>query len=394
MLASRGHARDVLREQREGRDERLLHDLGAGRRSGGGRARDRRAHAHARGPEQTSLSGGGEAPAGLRGPPEPDRARLRPGELRLPERLGRSRWRSRSCSDCGYRTARRVGGIVSPNWCPSAARRGRSRSRPRTRSWCARPAFGSGEITLAAMQNVITQAEFARRLGAARLPRRVRDGHAARAGSSPSTLAALLDWLAPRRRRARSCGRCAKRSSRPPPPVGPDTSIGSKPPATTTSERLVHALLDRDGRDVRVQPRDAADWAPAARRRPTRARRRLAHLRACAPGRGRSGRPVARDVDVDDRHHERPTRRSRAARAGRVTSGAASFDVHRERSGCHLRVQAGRRGVGGVHFAEGLLGPARTGRTRSPCAARMPRHVDESPATRTWTVNCADASCR
>ena len=38
------------------------------------------------------------------------------------------------------------------------------------------PAFGNGEITLSAIQSVVTQAELARRLGAARVPRRLRVG--------------------------------------------------------------------------------------------------------------------------------------------------------------------------------------------------------------------------
>src|SRR5215212_3686249 len=62
--------------------------------------------------------------------------------------------------DCGYTTGRRVGGLVSPNWCPSCGSP-RAESIPPEDPYLVRtPAFGSGEITLSALQNVIMQAEF------------------------------------------------------------------------------------------------------------------------------------------------------------------------------------------------------------------------------------------
>ena len=41
-------------------------------------------------------------------------------------------------TECGYLLGRRVGGIVSPNWCPACASPAQSRFRRRTRWWCAR----------------------------------------------------------------------------------------------------------------------------------------------------------------------------------------------------------------------------------------------------------------
>src|SRR5687767_9080135 len=62
--------------------------------------------------------------------------------------------------DCGYLSARRVGGIVSPNWCPQCGTP-RAESIPPANAYEVRtPSFGTGELTLAAMQNVITQAEL------------------------------------------------------------------------------------------------------------------------------------------------------------------------------------------------------------------------------------------
>ena len=141
------------------------------------RERDRRAHAHARGPEGThptrqrrrrqvcndrqNLIARGYDPVSFAYPDgwADDAGRVDRARLRLHARRGGS---AGSCRRAGARPA---------------ARRGPSRCPPEDPLLVRTPAFGSGEITLSAIQNVITQAELVgRRLGADRLPRRVRDG--------------------------------------------------------------------------------------------------------------------------------------------------------------------------------------------------------------------------
>jgi peptidoglycan/xylan/chitin deacetylase (PgdA/CDA1 family) len=100
--------------------------------------------------------------------------------------------------DCGYASARRVGGIASPGWCPECGVR--TEPFPAANAFDVRTAsFGGGELTLAVMQAVIARAELS---GGGWIPlafHGVCESAACGEGAvRPSTISALLDWLAPR----------------------------------------------------------------------------------------------------------------------------------------------------------------------------------------------------
>ena len=99
---------------------------------------------------------------------------------------------------CGYTSARRIGGIASPGWCPECGIR--TEPFPAANAFDVRTAsFGSGELTLAAMQGVIAQAEIA---GGGWIPLAFHGvcdpGPCGEGWVRPRTISALLDWLAPR----------------------------------------------------------------------------------------------------------------------------------------------------------------------------------------------------
>lgn len=135
--------------------------------------------------------------------------------------------------DCGYSAARRVGGIVSPNWCPTCGSP-RAESLPPANLFAVRTAGFTGEITLAAIQTVITQAEF----GGGWVPlvfHGVCDSGCGDGWVRPSTLAALMDWLAPRAgqgtvvRTMRAALDLDTTEPDPPDTVAPDTAVTSGP---------------------------------------------------------------------------------------------------------------------------------------------------------------------
>jgi peptidoglycan/xylan/chitin deacetylase (PgdA/CDA1 family) len=99
--------------------------------------------------------------------------------------------------DCGYRSARRVGGIASPGWCPECGIR--TEPFPAANAFDVRtPSFGGGELTLGAMQAVIAQAELS---GGGWIPLAFHGVCESACGDGwvrPGTISALLDWLAPR----------------------------------------------------------------------------------------------------------------------------------------------------------------------------------------------------
>ena len=138
--------------------------------------------------------------------------------------------------DCGYQTGRRVGGVVSPNWCPTCGSP-RAETIPPANPFLVRtPSFGSGEMTLAAMQDVIMQAEFS----GGWVPlvfHGICDTACEGGWVKPTTLTALLDWLAARSANGTSVRtvREVMESSSEPPPPPPDTSITSGPSGTVVS---------------------------------------------------------------------------------------------------------------------------------------------------------------
>ena len=369
--------------------------LGPGRRARGRRERDRRPHPHARRPDGPVAARRRRSAPGVRGPPEPDRARLRPGELRLSGRCGR---RDRPVDrDASADTLRAggVGGIVSPNWCPNCGSP-RAESLPPENPFVVRtPAFGSGEITLSAMQSVITQAELAGGWVPLVFHGVCETATAARAGCGRARSSALLDWLGRAvRHRAPSCGRCAQAID----PGNATASAGRRP------RHLDHERAERDGG---VETRasfefsstrtgatfecklDAGAWEACT----------LAEgvLRASATARTRSrcGPRTARQTSTRRRRRARgrstptaPDTSITSGPSGTVASAAASFGFSATRGGRDVRVQARRGRVGGLHVAEGRTRGSRTARTRSRCARRTRAgNVDATPATRTWTVD-------
>jgi peptidoglycan/xylan/chitin deacetylase (PgdA/CDA1 family) len=160
-------------------------------------------------------------------------------------------------SDCGYAAARRVGGIVSPNWCPTCGTP-RAESVPAANALDIRtPSFGSGELTLSAIEGVITQAEGS---GGGWIPL-VFHGvcETATCGEGwvkPSTLSALLDWLASRTSFGtvvRTVGQVTQRSA-------PDTSIGSKPAALSRDRSASFGLSSTPSGANFECSRDGGAW--------------------------------------------------------------------------------------------------------------------------------------
>ena len=137
--------------------------------------------------------------------------------------------------DCGYRTARRVGGIVSPNWCPTCGSP-RAESLPPVNPFLVRtPSFGSPEISLSAIQSIVTQAE----LGGGWVPlvfHGVCESGCGDGWVKPSTLAALMDWLAARSAQG-TVVRTMRQAFEPvaPPAADLETSIVSGPSGTVAS---------------------------------------------------------------------------------------------------------------------------------------------------------------
>ena len=161
--------------------------------------------------------------------------------------------------DCGYLSARRVGGIVSPNWCPQCGTP-RAESIPPANAYDVRtPSFGSGELTLAAMQNVITQAELS---GGGWVPFLFHGVcETATCGEGwvkPSTFSALLDWLEPRA----AHGTVVRTMRQVIENAPPETSIGSKPPALT-AERSASFTLSSNRSPVTFEcSLDFGPWQP------------------------------------------------------------------------------------------------------------------------------------
>ena len=155
--------------------------------------------------------------------------------------------------DCGYVSARRVGGIVSPNWCPDCGTP-RAESIPPANAYDVRtPSFGNGELSLSALQNAIMQAELS---GGGWIPFLFHGVcETATCGEGwvrPSTFSALLDWLQPRAahgtvvRAVKQVIENAPRRRR---------SARSRRRSTAGALCLVHALVQPLPGHVRVQPR-------------------------------------------------------------------------------------------------------------------------------------------
>jgi peptidoglycan/xylan/chitin deacetylase (PgdA/CDA1 family) len=102
--------------------------------------------------------------------------------------------------ECGYRSARRVGGIASPGWCRGCSAARTEALRPSNAFATRTPAFGDGELTLGALEGAVAQAERARGGWVQLVFHGVCEiGPCGEGWVGSGTFAAFLDWLAPRR---------------------------------------------------------------------------------------------------------------------------------------------------------------------------------------------------
>jgi peptidoglycan/xylan/chitin deacetylase (PgdA/CDA1 family) len=159
--------------------------------------------------------------------------------------------------DCGYISGRRVGGVVSPNWCPQCGTP-RAESIPPLNAFDTRtPSFGSGELTLSAMQNVVTQAELSGGGWVQFVFHGVcESGGCGEGWVKPSTFSALLDWLAPRA----GHGTVVRTVRQVMESAPPDTSIGSKPPAVTPDRSATFTLASNKAGSTFECSLDSGAW--------------------------------------------------------------------------------------------------------------------------------------
>lgn len=102
--------------------------------------------------------------------------------------------------DCGYRSARRVGGVVSPGWCGGCSAARSEAIRPPNPYATRTPAFGDGELSLTALEASVVQAERSRGGWVQLVFHRVCEvGPCGEGWVRGSTFAAFLEWLDRRR---------------------------------------------------------------------------------------------------------------------------------------------------------------------------------------------------
>ena len=290
-------------------------------------------------------------------------------------------------SDCGYEAGRRVGGIVSPGWCPSCGSP-RAESLPPEDPFMIRtPAFGSGEITLAAAQNVVTQAELA----GGWVPivfHGVCDSACGSGWVKPTTLAALMDWLA-----ARASQGTVVRTIREtldlgaPPVIAPDTTITSGPSGTTTSMQAsfeFSATVSGASFDCKL---DASDWAPCSSPQAYSGLGEGLHTFAVR-AKGSAGNvdqsPATRTWTIDT---AAPDTSIESGPSGTVTSKAASFEFSAGEAGATFECKLDAEDWAACSSPQAYSSLTNGSHTFSVRAKDALGTVDESPATRTWIVD-------
>jgi peptidoglycan/xylan/chitin deacetylase (PgdA/CDA1 family) len=291
--------------------------------------------------------------------------------------------------ECGYLLARRVGGIASPGWCPSCGSP-RAESLPAENPLVVRtPSFGTGEITLSAIQGVVTQAETT----GGWLPL-VFHGvcESAICGDGwvrPSTLAALFDWLAARSASGTSVKtmRAALTGADHIPPVRLDTSITDGPTGTvasrsasfrfssTSSGSRFECKLDSGSWFACTSPKSYIGLSNGSHTFSVRARDALGNVDAT---------PATRTWTVDT---SAPGTSITGGPTGTVSSTSASFSFGATEAGASFECRLDSGSWSACTSPKAYAGLSNGSHTFSVRARDAAGNVDSTPATRTWAVD-------
>ena len=291
-------------------------------------------------------------------------------------------------SDCGYEAGRRIGGIVSPGWCPNCGSPRAESLPPEDQLMVRTPAFGSGEITLVAAQNVVMQAELA---GGGWVPlvfQGVCDTACGGGWVKPSTLAALMDWL-----EARSAQGTVVRTIREtlglgaPPRIPPDTSIVSGPSGTTASRTAsfeftatptgvaFECKLDAGAYAACTSPQAYSGLGDGTHTFAVRAKDSDGNVDASPATRTWTIITVAPDTSIE------------SGPSGTTTSRAAEFEFSASEAGATFECKLDAGAYAACTSPQDYSSLANGSHTFSVRAKNAAGTVDASPATRTWTVD-------
>ena len=290
-------------------------------------------------------------------------------------------------SDCGYRTARRVGGIVSPGGCSTCGEPHAESLPPEDPFLVRTPSFGSGEITLAAMQNAVTQAELA----GGWVPlvfHGVCDSACGEGWVRPSTLAALMDWLAARAGQG-TVVRTMREALDPgtPSPTPPDTSITSGPSGTVASSAASFAFSSTKAGSSFECKLDAGAWEACSSPRAYSGLADGAHtfsVRATDATGSLDASPSTRTWTIDT---AAPDTSVTSGPSGTVKSTSASFGFSASATGSTFECRLDAGAWGACTSPKAYSGLANGAHTFSVRAKDGVGNVDASPATRTWTAD-------
>jgi hypothetical protein len=293
-------------------------------------------------------------------------------------------------SDCDYTAARRIGGLVSPGWCPTCGDPHAETLPPEDPYLVRTPSFGSGELTLSALQNAITQAE----LGGGWVPlvfHGVCDSACGEGWVRPSTLSALMDWLQPR---AASTGTAVETmraamgagSSPPPPPTAPDTSITGGPNGTVgssaasfdfssdTASATFECKLDTGAYGACTSPRAYSGLTDGSHTFSVRAK----------DGSTVDPSPATRTWTVDT---GAPDTSITSGPSGTVGATTASFGFSATEAGSTFECQLDAGAWGACTSPQAYSGLAGGSHTFSVRAKDGAGNQDATPASRTWTID-------
>jgi peptidoglycan/xylan/chitin deacetylase (PgdA/CDA1 family) len=297
--------------------------------------------------------------------------------------------------DCGYGTGRAVGGIVSPNWCPNCGSP-RAETLPPANPFATRtPSFGSGELTLAAMQNVITQAELAGGWVPLVFHGVCETATCGTGWVRPSTLAALMDWLG-----ARSAQGTVVRTMRqaldpgnppPPPPVAPDTSITNGPSGTVASNAASFEFSSDQAGATFECKLDAGAWEACSTPKSYSGLGSGSHtfsVRAKDGAQNVDASPATRTWTIDTAP---PDTSITTGPSGTIASTTASFAFSASEEGSSFECKLDAADWEACASPKPYAGLADGAHTFSVRAKDGLGNVDSSPATRTWTVDTTAA---